>query len=51
MFLTDQDKCPLCGGELSKEWQGMLVILDWENSEVAEHMGIKANGKYALKVR
>ena len=51
MFLTDQDKCPLCEGELSKEWQGMLVILDWETSEVAKHMDIRANGKYALKVR
>ena len=51
MFLTDQEKCPLCEGELSKEWQGMLVVLDWEHSKVAEHMGIKANGKYALKVR
>ncbi len=51
MFLTDQEKCPLCGGELSKEWQGMIVILDWESSKVAAHMGIRANGKYALKVR
>lgn len=51
MFLTDQDKCPLCDGDLSKEWQGMIVILDWESSEVAAHMGIRANGKYALKVR
>ncbi len=51
MFLTEQEKCPLCGGELSKDWQGMVVILDSDGSEVAQHMGIKANGKYALKVR
>jgi len=51
MFLTEQEKCPLCGGELSKEWQGMVVIVDHESSEVAKHMGIKANGKFALKVR
>jgi DNA-directed RNA polymerase subunit E" len=51
MLLTEQDKCPFCGGEVSKEWQGMIVILDHTQSEVAAHMGIKANGKYALKVR
>jgi len=51
MFLTEQEECPLCGGELSKDWQGMVVILDSDGSEVAQHMGIKANGKYALKVR
>ena len=43
--------CPLCGGELSKEWQGMLVVVDHGKSKIADHMGIKVNGKYALKVR
>lgn len=51
MLLTDQEVCPLCGGELSKEWQGMLVVVDHSRSDIAQHMGIKANGKYALKVR
>ncbi|MGA1821596.1 MAG: transcription elongation factor subunit Spt4 [Thermoplasmatota archaeon] len=51
MLLTEQEKCPLCGGELSKEWQGMLVVVDHGRSKIAEHMGIKVNGKYALKVR
>ena len=43
--------CPLCGGELSKEWQGYLVILDHDRSLIAQKMGIKANGRFALKVR
>jgi len=51
MFLTEEEVCPLCGGEVSKDWQGMLVILDHEASDIARHMEIKANGKYALKVR
>lgn len=51
MLLTEQEKCPLCGGELSKEWQGMLVIVDHGKSIIADHMEIKVNGKYALKVR
>ncbi|MDG6225313.1 MAG: DNA-directed RNA polymerase subunit E [Candidatus Thermoplasmatota archaeon] len=51
MMLTEQESCPSCGGEVSKEWQGMIVIVDHTQSEVARHMGIKGNGKYALKVR
>jgi DNA-directed RNA polymerase subunit E" len=49
--ITELDTCPLCGGELSKEWQGYLVILDHERSHIAQKMGIKANGRFALKVR
>ncbi len=51
MLLTEQEKCPQCGGDVSKEWQGMVVILDHSQSTVAKHMGISSNGKYALKVR
>ncbi len=51
MFLTEEEKCPLCSGEVSKDWQGMLVIIDHTSSDIAEHMGIKANGRFALKVR
>jgi DNA-directed RNA polymerase subunit E" len=49
--ITELDTCPLCSGELSKEWQGYLVILDHESSLIAQKMGIKANGRFALKVR
>lgn len=51
MLLTDQDPCPACGGEVSREWQGMLVVVDYSRSDVAKHMDLKSNGKYALKVR
>lgn len=49
--LTEDNECPLCGSEVSREWQGYLVIIDHENSTLAKKMGIKANGKFALKVR
>ena len=50
-YLTKEDECPLCGGETVREWQGYLVIIDHEHSEIARKMGIKTNGKFALKVR
>jgi len=49
--ITEEDKCPLCGGETSKEWQGYVVILDHSKSEIARRMGIHVNGKFALRVR
>lgn len=50
-YLTEDDECPLCGGEMAREWQGYLVIIDYRHSRLAKEMGIKANGKFALKVR
>lgn len=50
-YLTEENTCPLCGGEVSRNWQGFLIIIDYEESEIAKTMGIKANGKYALKVK
>ena len=49
--ITDTDKCPYCGAETSREWQGFVIINDYEKSEIAAKMNIKANGKYALRVR
>ena len=50
-MLTEQSSCPNCGGALSKEWQGYVIILDYSRSEIAEKMNIKVNGTFALKVR
>ncbi len=49
--VTDEDKCPLCGGETSKDWQGYVIIVDHPKSEIAKKMNLHANGKYALRVR
>src|SRR5437773_762241 len=49
--VTDEDKCPLCGGETSKDWQGYVIIVDHQRSEIAKKMGIHVNGKFALRVR
>ena len=49
--ITDQAKCPRCGGEVSREWQGYLIVIDPEKSEIARKMGIHAAGRYALRVK
>ena len=49
--ITELDTCPLCGGELSKEWQGYCIVTDHTKSLFARKMGISANGRYALRVR
>lgn len=50
-FLSEGDTCPRCGGQTSREWQGYVAVIDFERSEIAQRMGITANGRYALKVR
>ncbi len=50
-FITDQAKCPRCGGEVSRECQGYLVVIDPDKSEIARKMGIHASGRYALRVK
>jgi len=36
---------------LSREWQGYAIILDTNRSDIARQIGVKENGRYALKVR
>ncbi|MBS3772853.1 MAG: DNA-directed RNA polymerase, subunit E'' [Candidatus Thermoplasmatota archaeon] len=50
-MLADNDVCPYCNTPTSEHWQGYMVIIDPERSRIAEKMGIKMPGKYALKVR
>jgi DNA-directed RNA polymerase subunit E" len=50
-FISEDDVCPRCGSATSKEWQGYLVVVDYEKSDIAKKMGITSNGKYALRVR
>ncbi len=49
--ITHEKECPLCGSEVTQEWQGYLIVIEHEHSELARKMGIKTNGKFALKVR
>jgi len=50
-MLTTEKKCPNDGStELSGEWSGLVIVLDPKKSQVAQTLGIKVPGRYALKV-
>jgi len=51
MFVDGND-CPICKtNQFSTEWKGRLYIVDPNKSVIAEKIGIKAKGEYAIKVR
>lgn len=50
-LITEEDKCTRCGEKTSREWQGYLIMVNHQRSEIAKKVGIDADGKYALKVR
>jgi len=49
--VLDGDNCPIHGDAATEDWRGYAIILDPEESEIAEKMNIETPGKYALKVR
>lgn len=52
LIIEEGDKCPAChGANLSKDWNGFVVVTDVQHSVVAKKMQIDTPGKYALKVR
>jgi len=49
--LSSANVCPLCKSQnFSDRWKGFVIILDAGRSKIAEQMGIKMPGKYALKL-
>jgi DNA-directed RNA polymerase subunit E" len=49
--ITTGKVCPICkSSDLTPDWSGILLIAHPETSQVAEVLGIKQKGKYALKV-
>jgi DNA-directed RNA polymerase subunit E" len=51
-MVSEADACPNCKStDLSKDWLGYVVVTDAKRSIIAQKMGIKAPGRYALKVR
>ncbi len=47
----DTEICPICGSrEFSDEWEGVVIIIDPERSELAKVLNIDKPGRYALKV-
>ena len=52
-MITEGEICPRpgFGGELSRDWQGYVIVMDHSRSKIAKKMEIEYNGTYALKVR
>ncbi|MFQ6009957.1 MAG: transcription elongation factor subunit Spt4 [Candidatus Aenigmatarchaeota archaeon] len=44
--------CPVCkASDLTKNWKGILVVVDPANSEIAKEAGITSPGKFAIRVK
>ncbi len=43
--------CPVCkSSDLTPDWNGIVLVVDPSNSQIARTLGITEKGKYALKV-
>ena len=43
--------CPICNNtKFTTFWQGCILVINPEKSEIARLLDIKTNGKYALRV-
>lgn len=44
--------CPICKGDsFTDNWKGRIFINDVNKSEIAQKIGIKTKGEYAIKIR
>ncbi|MGM5484977.1 MAG: transcription elongation factor subunit Spt4 [Nanobdellota archaeon] len=51
-MLVEGNEDPLTGSkDLSTNWNGRVIVLDPNKSMIANEMGFKAKGEYAIKVR
>lgn len=50
--IYEGDKCPRCESQESTDsFKGRIVVLNPEKSEIAEKLGIKSKGNFAIKTR
>ena len=44
--------CPICGStQLTSKWNGQVLVLNVDKSELAKKLGIKVNGVFAISVK
>lgn len=49
--INTEKVCRVCSSaDLSADWNGMVIVVDPENSLVARALGMTKQGKYALRV-
>jgi DNA-directed RNA polymerase subunit E" len=49
--IMEEERCALCNLATSKNWTGFLIVVDPENSQIAQELQIQLPGEYALRVR
>ncbi len=50
-FVTTGKVCPVCkSSDLTPDWNGIALVVDPSNSQIARTLRITKKGKYALKV-
>jgi DNA-directed RNA polymerase subunit E" len=50
-FVTIGKVCPACkSSDLTPDWNGIVLVVDPSNSQIARTLGITEKGKYALRV-
>ena len=51
-IFVEGSECPICkGNQFSTNWQGRLFVVDPAKSVIADKIGLKVKGEYAIKVR
>ncbi|MEW5897211.1 MAG: transcription elongation factor subunit Spt4 [Nanoarchaeota archaeon] len=51
-LFVEGSTCPVCGSSnFSISWQGRLYIADAARSAIAQKLGVKVKGEYAIKIR
>ena len=51
-LFVEESSCPVCkSNQFSTNWKGRIIILDKDKSIIANNVGIKKEGEYAIKVR
>ena len=51
-LIVTGDVCPICHeSNLTKSWEGYILLVNPENSEIAKAIGATIPGKYALKIK
>lgn len=51
-IFVEGDDCPIChSSNFSNNWQGKIYVNDVNKSEIAQKIGHKIKGEYAIKVK
>ncbi len=51
-ILSHGDTCPLCGStDLTTKWNGYIIVLNVEKSQIAKKLGLKTESTYALNIK